>query len=611
MADLPSRVVQRDVPRGPRGAISTMPFQGANLRPWPAATGEAFVQTITGTRDTLMAYNLAFPAGAPDPTIPAAGPIADLTPCISRGQNGARWESRSIAANGAFLSYTFFPAVLRMGSGIYTIMYIVIYSSHRISNRLLDYSYNNTGMADEFVRVRTVPSTYGTSETINVYSHFIGDQNAQLSTVAALTNTSPVADSFLYVAPWVTPEFYAEHMSVMGPNAFNVSGASLGLAIAAAVLGAPPILYTGQLANFGNNRLPRGPKFAAAVAENNRFMSQVNGPTDVFYRTRNFDIVEDVQYIGHKISLPINTGIPMVIPFKTQLSGSLMLWINNQKLVDPGLKFLLEQAMGVRTGADIEDGIDFTRHLSPLYMCVTLMDCCIGAAAQYYAWYLSTPQARQRGTLIRQAPDTVPIMQRAQNERMMVQEAKRRKYAVESRDDRRLKKAEPQRYATKKIAQRQEKGAALIQAYKKRVGEKVTAREQKLASLTPAQILAKRPPNPFKKALAEYVHPEGGTRTKAKRQQSRTIVERTAPKIAPAGVDRPVATITPTQGGAGGGASAQGADVALGTNAAGEFGTAANRLLDQHWNGGRQRQINRSAPVFAGGLLGDALDLLI
>lgn len=508
---------------GARGGASTLydprrPVDIANVIAFPRGqTSQATINAITQSKDELMRYNRAFPNdGAKAQSLQLM--LGNLAPVTSRGQGEpvTRWElfdSNEFFPSDrtpTYLSYTFFPAVLRLGNTIASIPYIVIYSSHTINPSFLaEWGLNGSPGDADFGVMRTVPSQYNTSERVNIYRRFIADESAKLSILAALTNTSPMSGSYVYILPWVTRQFFEAHIARMGPNGFNVGGPSMGLALAAAVLGCQPILYTGQLANFGDRgRLPSTEEQKAA-AQNDAFG---------LYPSRNFTIVEDVRELGHKMALAVQMGVPIVLPFKSQLGGNIRGWMDNARLHDPGLRFLLESVGSIHTAADIEDGVNFRTRLSPVYMCVTLMDAAIGAANQWYAYFAMTNVAPTT-TYLTQAPQEIETLEDANYRRLAPLKARAIQRARESAE---LRKTNPSQWVTQKREAAARKIGESAAKKMNKVREVQMKQAQKAMRITADKKEAQKNPFKLKLAAGRFTNLGG----KAKRQSSTTVAER-------------------------------------------------------------------------------------
>lgn len=83
---------------------------------------------------------------------------------------------------------------------------------------------------------------------VYVDSTYIADNNAALSIMSALQNSFPVAGSYIYMYPdVVNRELFGSNSPFSNPANSKVGGASLGMAVFAAVSGWPPYMYTGYI----------------------------------------------------------------------------------------------------------------------------------------------------------------------------------------------------------------------------------------------------------------------------------------------------------------------------------------------------------------------------
>jgi len=113
-----------------------------------------------------------------------------------------------------------------------------------------------------------------------------------------------VLQVYLTIAPAISEEHYADHIDacqrIMQANAprgdkcFSFGGASLGLAVLAAIMGMPPIMYTGYNSQMGTN----------AIISEERIQEVALGA----------NMVENVEDIEYKTAAAIIMGVPIIIP---------------------------------------------------------------------------------------------------------------------------------------------------------------------------------------------------------------------------------------------------------------------------------------------------------
>lgn len=171
--------------------------------------------------------------------------------------------------------------------------------------------------------------------SVFVDASLIGDIHCARSIVASLENSSIAANSYVYFFPDVTDEVRNNpQYPFKNPEDHKVSGASLGMAIFAAVQGWPSILYTGytsfilpgykvqntshyqqQNTNLKPTYLKGGPQ---SFTSNN---VTTYGESYVAVG-KQIDFVDSVQDLPYKMILAVFHKIPIIIPMTTALNTS-------------------------------------------------------------------------------------------------------------------------------------------------------------------------------------------------------------------------------------------------------------------------------------------------
>lgn len=156
------------------------------------------------------------------------------------------------------------------------------------------------------------------------------DTNLVLSAMASVLSFLPgrwasaaqggAVQCFLTIAPAISladaQEFHGSACQFMGEDPSNVNirqsmafgGASLGLAVAAAVCGLPPMLYTGYLSSMGMDHVFYG-------QQTSRDALRAGIPIEALSRViLGATFVESVDDVPFKVNYAINVGMPIVIP---------------------------------------------------------------------------------------------------------------------------------------------------------------------------------------------------------------------------------------------------------------------------------------------------------
>jgi hypothetical protein len=154
---------------------------------------------------------------------------------------------------------------------------------------------------------------------IHVDSRYIADDgNSYMAILGSILTVLPgrwsgsikdgALEIFLTIAPAVSDEDYNDHISAcneimgdanapMGDACFVFEGASLGMAVLAAIMGMPPIMYTGYNSQVGTDLI---------------LTDDVNSPIQQVALGAN--MVEPVDDIEYKTAAAIVMGVPLVIP---------------------------------------------------------------------------------------------------------------------------------------------------------------------------------------------------------------------------------------------------------------------------------------------------------
>lgn len=182
-----------------------------------------------------------------------------------------------------------------------------------------------------------------TRSSVFVDAALIGDLHCARSIVASLENSSVADGSFVYFFPDVSaavrqnPQYPFLHS-----DDHKISGASLGMAIFAAVQGWPSILYTGytsfivpgyKLQNTSQYAVQTGGSANAQDYYGGRFpKSQTSNNVTTYGDSyvqvgKQIDFVDSVQDLPYKMILAVFHKIPIIIPMTTALNTSVMSYI--------------------------------------------------------------------------------------------------------------------------------------------------------------------------------------------------------------------------------------------------------------------------------------------
>lgn len=177
---------------------------------------------------------------------------------------------------------------------------------------------------------------------IFVDANCIGDTSALYSLAAALENTHPLADTYVYAVPYFADKEFGVGGLFPTSKSRAIHGASAGISFAMAVMGALPVYYTGYLENilYGTKMMSNykaksaapdyqvypstsgiSPEHASSV---NVGGQQIPGLVKVVAQ---FNMVEKVDSIVAKMSYLTFHNVPFVFPATTDLKGDMASFI--------------------------------------------------------------------------------------------------------------------------------------------------------------------------------------------------------------------------------------------------------------------------------------------
>jgi len=149
----------------------------------------------------------------------------------------------------------------------------------------------------------------------------LDEENAYLAVMGSVLSVLPnrwsgsitsdnVLSVYITIAPAISEEHFQDHIAaskqIMQSNSpndekcFGFSGPSLGLAVLAAIMGMPPIMYTGFNSQMGVNEI---------LAGSNGTVQEV---------ALGVNLVEQVDDIEYKTAAAIMIGVPIIIPINAE-----------------------------------------------------------------------------------------------------------------------------------------------------------------------------------------------------------------------------------------------------------------------------------------------------
>ena len=241
----------------------------------------------------------------PPPLTPEQQASLLIGSVLLRNQVGSKqWDTEDTPYD--WYNFTYFPAVV----GETAVPYAVIYCSSVPSAQAVGHLPS------------WVPYTVATSgRTVNVDRSmlFAGDHNCEQALISALNLARPANNSYLFLT-----QAWGDYAATETP----IAGASLGLAVACCIMGAPPAAYTGFTKNVivdiggVNSSTDRDARY-------NRMTKEVEAVSKLSA------VVEDVQQLGPKIQWAIANDFPLVLPHGV---------VDSQQLWDRGVDTLLNNS---------------------------------------------------------------------------------------------------------------------------------------------------------------------------------------------------------------------------------------------------------------------------
>ena len=249
----------------------------------------------------------------------------NLATCLAKGQYFNNEKKNEISQRSNFFNYTYFPVVYNLEGVPVVAPFAACYSATEPSRA-------GVGHPAQFIPYNCV----GTGHVVNVDISTIADSNCQKSVMSAIEFTRPNPGSYI----WFMRAFNLHHGKQGITTPPKIRGASLGLALAACIMGGPSIMYTGFI-----RRMPQGyfAQWEGGVSsfKLNPQIDQQGNPINVGNAVQLTDadgnkndawnvddIVEDVDMIPAKmIAAATVFKIPLVVPHKSSYNGSIAKWL--------------------------------------------------------------------------------------------------------------------------------------------------------------------------------------------------------------------------------------------------------------------------------------------
>jgi hypothetical protein len=299
---------------------------------------------------------------------------------LTRGQapdpGNARWDGN--VRENVFCHHVYFPAVRAdlkaqkyLGAG-----FALVYSSFRPT--LSELGHNAAW------NLFTLTAAAGGSRVYVDLALIGGSVDSLRSLVTAINTVRPADYSHIYVVDCSTIK--ADDMIT------QINGASLGLAVAAAVLHAPQVLYTGYLRKLpgygvvGDRKVNTGyPNYLR-----NKIPPPENQPGWEAVKTD--DVIEDVQMIGPKMMFALANNVPLVIPHKTTFNSAMASVVDRLEKTtlrdrSPSM-FVAKYAQLAYSTTEADQGYSYSSLMSPILLATTLPEAIMLGAIAHIGFYL-------------------------------------------------------------------------------------------------------------------------------------------------------------------------------------------------------------------------------
>lgn len=460
----------------------------------------------TANHESILSYNLAH----------AEDRITDgklLHEAISRSQsfftlrnqgvhNVTRWDTTPAAGRISF-HYTFFPAtrVVRKKGTPYvtidTISYMVVYHSAPMPG------LHGMGLGPNHPVIREDYFDYRLgSSVIKVDTALIGDKSCQASVAAAIETMRPTSGWYITIIPAVPGDDANKVMdAVSGKSSdpfvretiFRLSGASLGLAVAAAIGGLPSIHYTGYLTDFGPTNTA-GPN---AFSTYRRL-----GPDGLMSTLPDIGLISNPDDVWIKAAHLARYSLPFCLPATSANNQSLRALLAKatdfreriQMQRNPLYLQLMETAVSV---PELEGGRNFFHRASTLLFVRTLSDCAIlGSLAQVaFQGYTLRRETHYQGNASPSAIKAI-IEERKVLPTLVAATAKKRSAAHHAKVVRHMTLDQQQKYRTAQINRKKD------QVINRNTFKADAAARRKIAKVD-ARITARKNNQPIPKQISK------------------------------------------------------------------------------------------------------------
>lgn len=303
-----------------------------------------------------------------------------------------RWETDANPGPN-FFHYTFFPGVMHETVNgvphVKVLTYCVLYSSE-------EPSHGPQGiLPHEPAFVPYTPPPGIDSEPVFVDISLIGDVSSKAAFMTAINTAKPQRNAYLSIFPVVTTDDYRKRILAGHGGNWRVSGASLGIAIMAAVLGMPSILYTGYIRAMGPHAIlaRKLGKIKGTNAYYSADQARDGLAQGLYHVEAESDVIEDVAMLAYKVAYAIAAGFPIVIPNRSMFGQPLAAILASPEFT--AQHYLLRAAGMSYTMTMAEQGQAFEVNKTPILIAATVSEAAALASYAVISYFVDAAQLGQ------------------------------------------------------------------------------------------------------------------------------------------------------------------------------------------------------------------------
>jgi hypothetical protein len=291
----------------------------------------------------------------------------------ARGNRGHRWDiSPGPTHPIAWQNFTYFPCIRVDQTGharqYHAKMFACWYASWQPADAFVGHPANW-----HKITIRD------TGAVVTVDGALLRGESALKGLEASLSVTRPQAGSFIWFSDMTTDGAGVPVYTATPPN---IQGCSFGLALAACIISAPPVAYTGYLKKVADFA-----KFDKAFVDTNGSVHSLQSARSA----RSDDVVEDIDLLPQKIMFATMANWPLVVPHKNMFGADISKFLGTpmQPKSYNANSFLAKRAMTFYSTVQQDQGLPLQTNI----LCATTLPEAVQLAALAMAYVLHAGQA--------------------------------------------------------------------------------------------------------------------------------------------------------------------------------------------------------------------------